>query len=182
MKWRNNTDNYGLLTIGFHWFMLLLIAAVYACMELRELFPKGSDPREALKTWHYLLGLSVFILALLRLVLQLTGPTPPIKPAPAKWQRQAAALMKLALYTLMIAMPLAGWLILSADGKLIPLFGWQLPALIGESKATAKLIKEIHETGATTGYVLISAHAAAALFHHYIVRDNTLRRMLPKRK
>jgi cytochrome b561 len=89
--------------------------------------------------------------------------------------------MHVALYALMIGMPLAGWLMLSAAAKPIPLFGLQLPALIGESKALADLIEEIHETGGTVGYYLIGLHAAAALFHHYVKRDNTLPRMLPSR-
>jgi hypothetical protein len=50
MRWRNSTDRYGSLSIGLHWLMLLLFVAVYACIELRGYFPKGSDPREALKT------------------------------------------------------------------------------------------------------------------------------------
>lgn len=79
----------------------------------------------------------------------------------------------------MVGMPLAGWLLLSAAGKPIPFFGLQLPALIGESKDLAGVIKEIHEIGGTVGYFLIGLHAAAALFHHYFLRDDTLRRMLP---
>jgi cytochrome b561 len=79
----------------------------------------------------------------------------------------------------MISMPLAGWLMLSAAGKTIPFFGLQWPALIGESKNVAEFIKEIHETGGTVGYFLIGFHAAAALFHHYVLHDGTLRRMLP---
>jgi cytochrome b561 len=78
-------------------------------------------------------------------------------------------------------MPLAGWLLLSAAGKPIPFFGLHLPALIGQSKDTAEFIKEIHETGGTVGYFLIGLHAVAALYHHYVVRDNTLLRMLPSR-
>ena len=182
MKWRNSTDSYGWPSIGLHWFMLLLLAAVYACMELRDIFPKGSDAREAMKTWHYMLGLAVLILALLRLALYAAGPVPPIVPDPPKWQMLSAKLMKVALYAIMIGMPLAGWLVLSASGKPIPFFGLQLPALIGESKTLSESIKEIHEAGATAGYILIGLHAAAALFHHYVVRDNTLRRMLPNRK
>jgi len=81
----------------------------------------------------------------------------------------------------MIVMPLVGWLLLSAEGKPIPFFGLHLPALIGKSKYLADLIKEIHETGGTIGYFIIGLHAAAALCHHYFVRDNTLRRMLPNR-
>ena len=78
-------------------------------------------------------------------------------------------------------LPLAGWLLLSAEGKQIPFFGLQLPPLIAESKTVAEWAKEVHETGGTVGYFLIGLHVAAALFHHYFVRDNTLRRMLPSR-
>ncbi|SBT04171.1 Cytochrome b561 homolog 1 [Candidatus Accumulibacter aalborgensis] len=181
MNWRNSTDRYGSLSIGLHWLVLLLFVGVYACIELRDFFPKGSDPREALKTWHFMLGLSVLVLGLLRLMLHLTAVVPRIEPNPPQWQRRSARLMHLALYALMIGMPLAGWLLLSAAGKPIPFFGLQLPALIAESKSVASLIKEVHETVGTVGYFLIALHAAAALFHHYFVRDNTLRRMLPSR-
>ena len=97
--------------------MLLLIAAVYACVELRGLFPKGSDPREALKTWHFMLGLAVFVLAWLRLGLHFFGPVPGIEQEPSRWVKLSASLMHVALYMLMIGLPLLGWLILSASGK-----------------------------------------------------------------
>jgi cytochrome b561 len=178
MNWRNNTQRYGWLSIGLHWFMLLLIAAVYACMELRDIYPKGSAGRDAMKTFHYMLGLSVLLLALLRLLLAATSPAPAIVPPLPKWQALAALLMKIGLYGLMIGLPLAGWLILSASGKTIPFFGLALPPLIAKSKDTADTIKELHEAGATVGYFLIGLHAAAGLYHHYVVRDNTLKRML----
>jgi len=179
MNLSNAKKRYGSLSIGLHWVMLLLLAAVYACIELRGYFPKGSDPREALKTWHFMLGLSVFALVVVRLVVRMTTTTPPIEPNPPKLQTLSAKLMQIALYALMIGMPLAGWLLLSAAGKPIPFFGLHLPALISQSKDTAELIKEIHETGGTVGYFLIGFHAVAALYHHYVVRDNTLLRMLP---
>ena len=181
MQWRNNTERYGSLSIGLHWFMLLLLVAVYACIELRGFFPKGSDLREALKIWHYMLGLSVFVLVWLRLLSNITGHFPRIEPEPPRWQKLSARLMHVTLYSLMIFMPLAGWLMLSAEGKPIPFFGLQLPALISENKSAADLIKEIHVTAGTVGYFLIGLHALAALFHHYVMRDNTLRRMLPIR-
>ena len=182
MQWRNSTERYGSLSIGLHWLMLLLLVAVYACIELRGFFPKGSEPREALKTWHYMLGLSVFVLVWLRLLSNIIGHFPRIEPEPPRWQKLSARLMHVALYALMIFMPLAGWLMLSAEGKPIPFFGLHLPALISESKNVAKLIKEIHVTVGTVGYFLIGLHALAALFHHYVMRDNTLRRMLPTRR
>lgn len=182
MSWKNTEIRYGSLSIGTHWLMLLLFVAVYACIELRGLYPKGSDPREALKTWHFMLGMLVFVLVWPRLAARLSGPTPLIQPQPVSWQQLSAKLLHLALYALMIAMPISGWLLLSASGKPIPFFGLQLPALIGENKDLAKLLKEVHETAGTTGYFLIGLHAVAALYHHYIKRDNTLLRMLPERK
>jgi len=180
-NWRNTTARYGALSIGLHWFMLLLLAAVYATIELRGQFPKGSAPREAMKMWHFMLGLSVFVLVWVRLAARLAGVQPRIDPAPPKWQSFFAGLMHAALYLLMIGMPLLGWLTLSAEGKPIPFFGLELPALIGENKGVADWAGEIHETAGTAGYFLIGLHAAAALFHHYFVRDNTLQRIIPVR-
>lgn len=181
-NWRNSVGRYGSSSIALHWLMLLLIVAVYACIELRELFPKGSDPREALKMWHFMLGLSVFVLVWLRLAVHFSGPVPGIEPEPSRWVKLSAKFMHVALYVLMIGLPLGGWLVLSASGKPIPFFGLQLPALVGENKELADLFKEVHETGGTAGYFLIGLHSVAALYHHYFVRDNTLRRILPSSK
>ena len=177
----NKPDRYGVLAIGLHWLMLLLLAAVYASMELRGIFPKGSALYNGMKMWHYMLGLSVFGLVWIRLAARWSTPAPAIRPALPPWQMRASFWMHVALYLLMIVMPLLGWLTLSAGGKPVPFFGLELPALIAESKANAKQIKDIHETIATAGYFLIGLHAAAALFHHYLVGDNTLKRMLPSR-
>lgn len=182
MNWKNTTDRYGSLSIGMHWLMLLVLAAVYACIELRELYPRGSDLREALKVWHFMLGLSVLALVVVRLAIRFAaGAPPPIRPAPAVWQHRLAGLMHLALYIFLIAMPLLGWLTLSAAGKPIPFFGLPLPALVGADKALADSLEELHETIGTVGYYLVGLHAAAALLHHYVTRDNTLLRILPGR-
>lgn len=182
MRLTNNMDRYGSLSIGLHWLMFLLILAVYACIELREFFPKDSDPRNALKLWHFMLGLSVFALVWIRLIMHLTQVTPRIEPQPGAKQELVAKLVHLALYVLMIGMPISGWIILSAAGKPVPFFGLSLPSLVAENEELAKSIKEIHEVIGTTGYFLIGLHAIAALYHHYIARDNTLSRMLPNKE
>ncbi len=182
MTMKNSTLRYGSFSIGIHWLMLLLFVAVYGTIELRELFDKGSDPREALKTWHFMLGMLVFVLVWLRLAARLSGPTPAIMPDPPKLEQLSSTLFHLALYVLMIGMPLAGWLMLSAAGKPIPFFGLELPALIGENKALGKQIKEVHEFVGTAAYYLIGLHVVAVLYHRFLRHDNTLTRMLPLRK
>lgn len=169
-------EKYPALRIGLHWLMVLLLIAVYAAMELRDIFPKDSSARDAMKTWHYMLGLSVLMLVVIRLLARWLQPGPPALPGPA-WQTRLAKVVVLALYIFMIGMPLAGWLILSAAGKPVPFFGFELPALMGPDKALSKQIKDVHEAVATIGYFVIGLHAAAALFHHYVLGDSTLRRM-----
>lgn len=182
MNWKNTTTRYGSLSIGIHWLMLLLFVAVYAFIELRELYPKGSDPREAMKAWHFMLGMLVFALVWPRLAARFSGPTPAIQPEPASRMQLAAKLGHPALYALMVVVPLLGWLSLSAAGKPVPFFGLELPALIGENKELAKQIKEVHETIGTLGYYLIGLHVTAALYHQHIKHDNTMARMLPMQK
>ena len=162
--------------------MLLLIAALYACVELRVNFPRGSDPREALKAWPFMLGLGVLLLMIVRIAVQLRGPVPVIVPEPGTMQKLLAKAGHLALYVLLLALPVLGWLILGAEGKPVPFFGLELPPLIGPDEARAESLEELHKTVGTIGYWLIGLHAAAALFHHYVQRDNTLTRMLPLRR
>ena len=172
-------DHYNKMSISLHWLMVLLLIAVYATIELREIFPKGSDPRKAMKIWHFMLGLSVLAFALTRLLVRVKTMRPAIVPAPAQWQEILAKIMHVALYALMICMPIAGWMILSGEGQVIPFFGLELPPLINKNKELAELIEEVHVTAGTVGYYLIGLHALAGLYHHYFVKDNTLKRILP---
>jgi superoxide oxidase len=163
--------------ISLHWFMLLLIAAVYCLMEFRGIFPKNSEPRELMKALHFMLGISVLILVLLRLLIRNLTVIPAIIPEPQPFEKILAKSMHIALYVFMVYMPIMGWLNLNAHGRAVPFFGLELPMLIGESKELAELLEEAHEIGGTIGYVLIALHAAAGLYHHYKKKDNTLLRM-----
>lgn len=167
---------YSRASVALHWLMLLVILAVYALIELREFYPRGSDPREAMKAWHFTLGLSVFVLVWLRILARLVTASPPELVEPA-WRRFSARAMHLALYVLMILMPLAGWVILSAEGEAVPFFGLNLPAIAPVDEALAHQVEELHELGGTIGYWLIGIHAAAALLHHYVLKDGLMSRM-----
>ncbi|MBM4234609.1 MAG: cytochrome b [Gammaproteobacteria bacterium] len=172
-------NRYPSAAIFMHWLMLILLAGAYAMIELHDEFPDGSPTYELLETWHYMLGLTVFVLVGLRLVLRSRYTAPPIYPLPPAWQHRLSRLVHGLLYALMIGMPIGGWLMLSAKGETIPFYGLTLPALVPPNEDLAELIEEIHETIGLTGYYLIGLHALAALSHHYLIRDNTLQRMLP---
>ena len=179
MTTNDTVGRYHPLAIGVHWLMLALLIAVYASIELSGIFPKGSASREAMRTWHEMLGITIFGLVFVRLALRLVLRAPVVTPAPPDWQRFLASAMHVALYAFLVAMPLLGWLMMSAKAKATPFFGLQLPALIGPDKALAHDIEDIHEVIGVIGYYLVGLHAGAALFHHYLMRDDTLRRMLP---
>ena len=70
------TDRYSTASMTLHWLMLALIVGVFAAIEFREFFPKGSEPREALKAWHYMLGLSVLGLVWFRIAARLIWKPP----------------------------------------------------------------------------------------------------------
>lgn len=174
-------DRYDRFTMTLHWLTVLLLAVVYALIELRDWAPKGSALHDGMKTWHFMLGLTVFGIVCIRLGVRALFPAPAIVPAPPAWQHTLARAMHLTLYAFLIAMPLLGWLTLSAQGKTIPFYGLDLPALLSPGKILGKNLQNIHETIGTLGFYLIGLHAAAALFHHYVMRDNALLRMLPAR-
>ena len=173
------TNRYGRPLIALHWLTLVLLIAVYASMELRGYFERGSAVREGMKHWHFMLGLSVLALVWIRLAARWFGITPAPDLRLPIWQRRLASSVHVLLYVLMIAMPILGWLLLSAEGKSIPFFGLELPALVATDPALAERFEELHELLGTTGYFLIGGHAAAALVHHFLLRDATFRRMLP---
>ena len=184
MKSNAFSDHYSRWSIALHWLMALLLVATAATMELKGIYPKGSTGRELLKSTHYALGLSVFFLVWLRVLARAMGNTPEISPTPPAWQAMLAVLVHWELYALMIGLPLLGWMTLSATGAPVTLPGaLALPLLpMDPSKETARWFKDLHETGARVGYVLVGLHAAAALVHHYWQSDNTLLRMLPGKR
>ena len=160
-----------------HWLVVLVFIGIYIAVNLIDVFPKGSDSRQLAKNLHFSLGLLVFGLFWLRIAFRLLGNTPAIVPAPPVWQDKLAKLGHWALYAIMLLMPLLGWAVLSAFGKPIPFFGLELPALLAPDKELGRSLMDVHELGGNLAYFLIGGHGLAALYHHYFMQDNTLRRM-----
>ncbi len=182
MSWKNTENHYGSLSIKMHWLMFILMAATYAFIEGRVFFEKGTEMRDLFKMWHFMLGLLILAMVLIRLYFRFTQVSPKITPPLSSAQELGAKGAHLALYILMIMVPIYGWLMLSAFGKPIPFFSLELPALLTENEELGKSIKEVHELVGMLGYYLIGFHAVAALVHHYFQKDDTLTRMLPKKR
>jgi len=177
---KQTSDRYHSLSITIHWLTTFVLVLVYASIFLREIFPKGSELRDGLKMWHFTFGAIVFLLLLIRLPLPFLFPPPPILPPPPRWQKFLASSMHFAIYLFLFIMPLLGWLALSAKGKSVLFFGLSIPGPLAINKALAHQLEDWHETIGIIGLYLIGMHTLAALFHHYILRDNALIRMLPR--
>lgn len=178
-----SSPRYAPSIIALHWLTVILIVLAYGAMEFREIFEKGTPGRDLMKATHFSLGLTILGLTLWRIAARvMTGPVPEIDPPLQPWMALAAKAGHLALYVFLIAMPILGWMILSGEGKAIPFWGLEMPALIGQNKETAESVEEIHKWIGTFGYLLIGGHAAIAILHHHVMKDTTLVRMMPKKK
>ena len=177
MRAAPSLSRYPTPLIALHWLTLALMVGIYALILWHDALPKGSELRTLVKAWHGTLGVTVFAIVLVRLPLRWWLGVPPALASTPRWQHRLASSMHWALYGLLIAAPILGYLSLNAKGTPVPFFGLQMPAFIGPDRALAGNLKEIHEAVGTLGYWLIGGHAAAALVHHYGMHDDTLRRM-----
>ncbi len=132
--------------------------------------------------WHKWAGVSIFILVWARLLWRLYSQVPAYLPSLSARTQHFAQLMHAVLYGLMIVIPLTGWLMSSAKGVQTVWFGlWPIPDLLQKDKPLGQTLELVHSSLNWVFMALIMGHAAMALKHHLIDRDDTLRRMLPSR-
>jgi len=172
---------YPALILFFHWLVAALVLATIALVWFADDLADKSLQRE-LVMLHKSFGITVLAVMVLRMIFTL----PLKRPAPEGGSRAtqiAAKSVHMAFYGLLLVIPFLGWWMSSAADRPVSwFFLFDLPGIAGIDKPLAKLIKEWHEELAEVLIVLIGVHAGAALWHHYINKDNTLRRMLPARK
>jgi len=129
-------------------------------------------------SWHKWLGITVLFLVIIRLLWRATHPAPKLDLKMPIWQEKVMALTHVALYLLMFAIPLVGWLMSSAKGYTVNYFGlFDLPDLVGKDKALGHQLKEVHELLANVLVALVGLHVLAALKHQFIDKDGLLGRM-----
>ncbi len=137
---------------------------------------------------HKSVGLTILVLVVLRLIWRFTHPPPPLPAHMPAWERYAANASHFLLYTLMIAMPLLGWAMVSASPIGLPTIvfqsfewphiSWLADLDADDKKSAEELLKTVHRIGGYTLLVLIVIHIAAAIKHHLVDRDDILARML----
>ena len=162
-----------------HWLMFGLVALAYLAIETRGNFERGSLARTLAVQGHFWMGLAVLALALPRLWLRLRRGAPPITPALPAWQAWPARILHLSLYAFLVVQPVLGLMTAWTDGKpvLIPFTQAELPALMAPDAALAHTLEDLHGTIGSLFYWVIGLHVVAALFHHFVRRDDTLARM-----
>lgn len=174
-------NHYHPLSIFLHWFVFLLVIAAFITIELKGQFPKGSEPRELCKTIHGVIGQLIFITMIIRLSVRMFYGV----PSPTNRKRilnTFAKAMHWSMYALLLISPIFGILYFQYGGKEIHFFGLVWPQLVTPNPGMKKLVEGIHELLGNSLYFLIGIHALAGLWQHYVLKDDTLRRMFNKIK
>ncbi len=178
----NTEDRFGAVAILLHWSMAILIIGLAALGLYMVTLPDvGFDTKKiVLILYHKEIGLSVLVLLPVRLAWRLTQILPQLVAHLPAWQQIAARFVHLCFYALMFALPVTGWLMSSAAGIPVSFFGlFTLPDFLAQDDYLFQRLIDVHKW---LGYVLIlfiCVHVGAALLHHFVLKDDTLRRMLP---
>lgn len=186
---RNTHSGYGLIAIVFHWTMALLIVGMLALGLYMSTLPPTSADAFKLYQLHKSIGFVVLALAIVRLAWRFANPAPKLPEGMSSIERLLAHLAHIGLYGLMFALPLTGWVMVSASPWNIPTILFDtvpvphlpVPSVLGDKPAAEALMKMLHENGAWLLIALLVAHVAAALKHHFLSRDTTLQRMISTR-
>ncbi len=165
-----------------HWLMALLIVGLFALGQYMS--DLSMSPRKLqLYSWHKWIGVTAFLLLLVRMGWRLTHQPPALPTQMPPLLRFASHISHGALYLLMLAIPLSGWLMSSAKGYQTVWFGvLPIPDLLGKDKQLGDALAEVHGALNSVLALVVLIHVAAALKHHFIDRDDVLRRILPARK
>jgi cytochrome b561 len=173
------STQYTRTAISLHWLIALIILAGFSLGLYMHDLPL-SPQKLKYYSWHKWIGITVFLLAVVRVAWRLTHEAPALPDGMPEWQRKAAAASHGLLYVLILIIPISGWLYSSASGVPVVYLGKiPLPDLVAPDKALAAQLKLLHKTLNFTLATLVILHIAAALKHQFVDRDGLLTRMLP---
>ncbi|MTI42979.1 cytochrome b561 [Roseibium hamelinense] len=183
---RNTKSGYGHIAIAFHWIMALIIIGMLGMGLYMTSLPQTDPLTFQLYQLHKSFGFVILTLVVLRLGWRLLNPAPKLPNGMKPWERAAAHLGHTGLYALMFLIPISGWFMVSASPWNIPTVVFNVlniphlpvPGFLGTKEQAEGVFKFAHEYMAYFMIALVIAHVGAALKHHFIARDATLRRMV----
>jgi cytochrome b561 len=175
----NTSTSYGSVAKFFHWFIALLVILMLLFGYLLDEIPK--DFQSLAYNTHKLTGVVILFLMSIRALWALINPKPELPMNTLFWEKSAEVVGQMLLYVLVIAMPLAGWIGAVAGNRPPHLGNFKFLLPVPQNKALVKAAFNVHGTVAIALIVLISIHVLAALYHHFIKRDDILSRMLLRR-
>jgi cytochrome b561 len=180
MQLTNSKIGYGAIPQLIHWLTALFVIAGWLLGQFGDALPRGSARALGLSS-HITLGQCIFALVLVRVIWRVANPPPPPETTPlGKLLELAAKVSHFALYALLLAIPVLGIIVQLKRGHSLPVFGvWDFASPWPADRETARSVLRIHYYLANALLILVGIHACAALTHHWIWYDRTLRRMLP---
>jgi len=180
MQLENTDQRYGVAAIALHWLMAALISALVALgIYMVRLPDVGFDLKKiTLIVIHKEVGMVVLALVTARLAWRQLNPLPRLVETLPEWQKVTAIFVHFCFYALMVTLPLTGWVMSSASG--IPLFlgPFRLPDFVPHDETLFGWLRQLHDWLGYSMAMFICLHAGAALRHHFLLRDKTLRKML----
>jgi cytochrome b561 len=176
----STAERYSYKARWLHWAMAGLIVLAYILILSRSQFAKGTDLRLLVVQSHFWVGIVVFVMAFFRVAERHRHTPPGITPPLEGALRVAATVSHYALYTFLFAQPLMGlFTVLLERGALpIPLTHLAIPSPFDISKDTAENLEHYHVLLGTIFYYVIGLHVIAAIWHHFVRKDNTVKRMV----
>ncbi|MES2322437.1 MAG: cytochrome b [Pseudomonadota bacterium] len=176
-------QRYTTVAIVFHWLIALMIVGSFTMGLVMTDIPGITPTKLKYYSWHKWAGVTILLLATLRLLWRLGHAAPPYPAQMPGWQKTAANALHALLYVLMFAVPLSGYLYTLSAGIPVVYFGlFQLPAIIDPNPALKPVLKAVHFWLNMTLAACVAGHVAAALKHHCIDRDGLIKRMMPTRQ
>lgn len=167
-------------SIFLHWLIFLFFVTALTGIEIREVVPSGDPLRRTLRATHIFTGQLIFFFALLRVFVRLKFPVPPT-PHVSRWMVWAALAVHGLMYMVMFAQPMLGVLSMQAGDKTVMFLGSALPKLVASDPELYFTLKDFHKWVGNSFYFLVALHALGALWHHFVLKDDSLRSMLTRR-
>jgi cytochrome b561 len=176
---QNSPTRYSAVAQGFHWIIAALIVTQFTLAWMGDDLPLGAH-KLALLARHKSFGMTVLMLAVLRLLWRIFNPPPELPSGMSRIEAVLAKATHMAFYVLLFAMPLTGWLMSSAKNYSVSWFGWfTWPNLIGKDEHAFELLRSTHDILSDVLFAIAILHILAALKHHFWNKDDVLVRMLP---